>query len=133
MSLSFSIVFNGQCQEAFSYYAEHLGGTLGTLLLYKDSPLASSVPAHWQHKILHANISISGVELAGGDVLPEQYQKPAGFYLLLGVSSAAEVNLIFNKLAEGGSVILPPQKTFWSPCYAMVVDRFGVGWKINGV
>lgn len=132
MSLSIHINFNGQCQEAFAYYAEHLGGTLGTLLSYQDSPLASSVPAEWQHKILHANISINGVELAGGDVMPEQYQKPSGFCLLLGVNSADEVDSVFNKLAEGGSVIMPPQKTFWSPCYAIVVDRFGVGWKING-
>jgi PhnB protein len=133
MSLSFHIAFNGQCEEAFSFYAAHLGGTIGTLLTYKDSPLAASVPADWQHKILHANISISGVELAGGDVVPEQYQKPVGFCLLLGVNSADEVNLIFSKLADGGDVILPPQKTFWSSCYAIVMDRFGVGWKINSL
>lgn len=131
MSLSFHIGFNGQCQEAFEYYSEHLGGTIGTMLQFKDSPAASSVPAEWQHKIVHANISIKGVELAGSDLLPEQYRKPTGFCLLLGFSTEKEVISTFDRLADGGETILSPQKTFWSSCYAIVVDRYGAPWKIN--
>lgn len=131
MSLSFHIDFNGQCQEAFEYYAKHLGGTVGTMLQFKDSPSASSVPANWQHKIIHANISIKNVELAGADLSPEQYRKPTGFYLLLGFNTESEVNAAFDKLVVGGHTILSPQKTFWSPCYAIVVDRYAVPWKIN--
>src|SRR5690625_5005210 len=131
MSLSFHIDFNGQCQEAFEYYSVHLGGTIGTMLQFKDSPAASSVSEEWQHKIVHANISIKGVELAGADLLPEQYQKPAGFYLLLGFDQENEVRSAFQKLAVGGVTILSPQKTFWSSCYAIVVDRYGTPWKLN--
>ena len=131
MSLSFHIDFNGRCQEAFEYYAGHLGGSIGTMLQFKDSPAASSVSADWQHKIVHADVSIKGVELAGADLLPDQYQKPTGFYLLLGFNTEGEVNSAFDKLADGGETILPPQKTFWSPCYAIVVDRYGVPWKLN--
>jgi len=131
MSLSFHIGFNGQCREAFEFYAEHLQGTIGTMLEFKDSPVSASVPSEWQHKIVHANISIEGIELAGADVRPEQYQKPQGFNILLGVKTEDIVKSIFNQLSVGGEVIFPPQKTFWSPCYAIVVDRFGVPWKIN--
>ena len=58
MSFSFHIDFNGQCKEAFEFYAEHLNGTIGTMLEFKDSPVAASVSKEWQHKIVHANISI---------------------------------------------------------------------------
>jgi PhnB protein len=131
MSLSFHIGFNGQCREAFEYYAEHLQGAIGTMLEFKDSPASANVLSEWQNKIVHANISIEGIELAGGDVLPEQYQKPKGFNILLGVKTEDTVQSIFSQFSIGGEVIFPPQKTFWSPCYAIVVDRFGLPWKIN--
>ncbi len=131
MSLSFHIDFNGQCREAFEFYAEHLKGTIGTMLEFKDSPVSESVSKEWQHKIVHANILIEGIELAGADVKPEQYQKPKGFNILLGLNTENAVKSIFNQFSVGGEVIFPPQKTFWSPCYAIVVDRFGVAWKFN--
>ncbi len=131
MSLSFHIDFNGQCKEAFEFYAEHLNGTIGTMLEFKDSPIAANVPKEWQHKIVHANILIEGIELAGADVKPEQYQKPKGFNILLGMNTESTVKSIFKQFSVGGEVIFPPQKTFWSPCYAIVVDRFGVPWKFN--
>ena len=106
-------------------------GEIGTMLQVKDSPISQTHPSDWQHKIVHANISIQGIELAGADVKPEQYQKPKGFYLLLGLSAEESVKTAFNQLSVGGEIIFPPQKTFWSPCYAISIDRFGVPWKIN--
>lgn len=131
MSLSFHIDFNGQCQEAFEFYAASLQGTIGTMLHVKDSPISQSYSPDWQHKIVHANISIQGVELAGADVKPEHYQKPKGFYLLLVLNTEDAVKSAFRELSAGGEVIFLPQKTFWSACFAIVVDRFGAPWKIN--
>ena len=130
ISLSFHIGFNGQCEEAFNFYAQHLGASIGTMLRVKDSPVPATSEAHGQ-KIVHANLSIDGVEIAGADVDPDRYESPGGFYVLLGVDSEAKVHSFFNALQEGGRVVLAPQRTFWSPCYAIVVDRFGVPWKIN--
>jgi PhnB protein len=130
MSLSFHIDFNGQCEEAFRFYAEHLGGRIGTMLKVKDSPVPAKFESHGE-QIVHANICIDGVELAGADVDPDRYAKPAGFYVLIGVDSEDKVKLFFNALQTGGQVVLAPQRTFWSPCYAIVIDRFGVPWKIN--
>ncbi len=130
MSLSFHINFNGQCEEAFSFYAEHLGGKIGTMLRVKDSPVPALSESHGE-KIVHANICIDGVEIAGADVDPDRYISPKGFYVLLGVGSEDKVKSIFNALQAGGQTVLAPQRTFWSPCYAIVVDRFGVPWKIN--
>ncbi len=130
MSLSFHIGFNGQCEEAFNFYANALGGTIGTLLRVADSPVPATSEAH-ARQIVHANIRIDGVEIAGGDVAPEQYQRPQGFCVLLGVESEARVRSVFEALQAGGEVVMAPQRTFFSPCYAIVVDRFGVPWKIN--
>ena len=132
MSLSFHIGFNGQCEEAFNFYAQHLGASIGTMLRVKDSPVPATSEAHGQ-KIVHANLSIDGVEIAGADVDPDTYESPKGFCVLLGVDSEEKVRTFFDALQTGGRVILAPQRTFWSPCYAIVVDRFGVPWKINYV
>lgn len=131
MAMSFHIDFDGQCREAFEFYAEHLGGKIGTLLHFKDSPAASWVPESRQNQVVHANIAIHDVELAGADLGPEQYQKPKGFYVLLGLESDEKVKSTFDALKAGGEIILVPQKTFWSSCYGIVVDQFGVPWKIN--
>ena len=130
MSLSFHIDFKGQCEEAFSFYAQNLGGKIGTMLRVKDSPVQATSESHGQ-TIVHANICIDGVELAGADVHPDRYETPKGFYVLLGVDTEEKVRSFFNALQTNGHVVMEPQKTFWSPCYAIVVDRFGVPWKLN--
>jgi PhnB protein len=130
MSLSFHIDYNGRCEEAFNFYAAHLGGTIGTMLKVAESPIPVSA-ARLANHIMHANIRIDGVELAGADVEASKYAKPAGFYVLLGVDSEQKVDAYFDALQTDGQVILAPQETFWSPRYAIVVDKFGVPWKIN--
>jgi len=130
MSLSFHIDFNGRCEEAFRFYAAQLGGTIGTMLRVAESPIPVSA-ARPGHHVVHANICIDGVELAGADVEAGRYVKPAGFYVLLGVASEQKVDAYFDALQTDGQVILAPQKTFWSPRYAIVIDQFGAPWKIN--
>ncbi len=130
MTLSCHIDFDGRCEEAFRFYAAHLGGRIRTLLRVGDSPLRgrSGLP---DTAVVHANIRFGDMELAGADVAPPAYARPRGVYLLLGLESEARVRACFDALQEGGEVVLPPQATFWSPCYAIVVDRFGVPWKLN--
>lgn len=130
MSLSFHIDYNGECEEAFNFYAAHLGGRIGTMLKVAESPVPASATRSERH-VVHANISIDGVELAGADVEAHDYKRPAGFYVLLGVDSEEKVDSYFSALQTNGQVILAPQPTFWSPRYAIVIDRFGVPWKIN--
>lgn len=101
------------------------------MLPFRESPEAPNVPDAWQEKIIHASMTVSGVRIAGGDVLPEHYEKPSGVYLLLSVQDEEQTRSIFSGLAQSGQIILPLQKTFWSPCYGIVVDRFGVPWKLN--
>ena len=100
------------------------------MLRVKDSPVPALSEAHGQ-TIVHANIRIDDVEIAGADVDSSRYETPKGFYVLLGVDSEEKVKTYFHALQRDGHVVLAPQRTFWSPCYAIVNDRFGVPWKIN--
>lgn len=133
MNLSFHINFDGRCAEAFQFYEKNLDGVIGPLLSFRDSPISANVPNEWQDKIIHGSITIDNIVLAGTDTMPDEYQKPKGFCLLLRLPSECKVKTLFEIFQENGAVILPPQKTFWSPCYAIVDDCFGVPWKFNCV
>jgi PhnB protein len=123
-------MFNGQCEEAFKFYERCFGGKL-MLLTYGDSPEAQRVPPEWLGKIVHTTLTIGDNILQGADVLPGHYEKPKGFSVMLSIEELPEAERIYHALAENGTVLMPMQKTFWSPGFAAVVDRFGTPWEIS--
>lgn len=131
MAVTPHLWYPGQCKEAFDFYAQLFGGEL-RMLAYQDTPMAQDVPAEWGAKIVHATLSFEGCELAGSDVRPEHYRRPQGFSVLVDVEGVAKADRIFSALAEGGSASMPMQKTFWSPAFGVLIDRFGIPWEING-
>lgn len=131
MRLSTHLVFAGQCEAALRFYAQAFGGTLGPILAYGDTPASADVPAEWRDKIVHGSVRIGAMHVCGADVRPEEYEKPQGFYLLHSVADEAEARRIFALLSEGGDVRMPLQKTFWSPAFGVVIDRFGVPWEVS--
>ena len=130
MRIDFHINFSGNCRQALSFYQSILGGHI-SLLTYGESPSDIDVPKEWNEKIIHGSITLKNFEMAGADLLPEQYKIPQGFHLLLQLESEAEGKRIFGAFSKGGSITMPLQKTFWSPCYGIVVDKFGISWEIN--
>jgi PhnB protein len=131
MQLGVHLTFPGTCEAAFRFYEGVLGGTLGLMQTYGQSPGAEQVTPEWRAKIIHGSIAIDGRELFGADVRVDDYEPPRGFYLLIGISGLANAERIFAALAENGSVNMPLQKTFWSPGFGVVVDRFGVPWEVS--
>ena len=131
MRVSPHLCFNGQCREAFMAYQRILGGTLATMLTYGESPMANQVDSRWHDRIVHATLQSEGIELNGTDLLSTDDIKPQGFFVTLTVEDSARAHQIFLKLAEGGTIGLPFQATFWSPGFGAVVDRFGMPWEIN--
>jgi PhnB protein len=125
-----SLVFNGECDAAFTLYQQCLGGTVYRLT-WGDSPMAGQAPVEWRDKILHATLTVGGTALSGGDVLPGLYERPQGFQLLLNLDDAEAAERIFTQLADGGRVRVPLQQTFWAQRFGEVVDRFGIPWGIN--
>jgi PhnB protein len=91
--------------------------------------MADQAPDDWSEKIMHGSVSLPGLELNGADVA--SYEAPKGFSLSVQLANADEAERVFRELAEGGSIMMPLEKTFWAERFGMVVDRFGIPWLIN--
>ena len=131
MEMNTQLVFPGNCEAAFKVYEQCLGAQITFLLTYGDSPLASTYP-DLQDKILRATLRLANTTLSGTDASPVSYTPPHGFNLQLNLHRDEDVQRIFNTLSDGGTVHVPLQKTFWAERYAVLTDRFGIPWKING-
>jgi PhnB protein len=123
--------FNGQCEAAFKFYEQCLGGQLGTIFRYAGTSLADQVPADWQDKVMHGSLTVGDQVLMGGDVAPDRYEQPKGISLSLQMKSTTTAERIFQLLAKDGTVVMPLEKTFWAARFGMLVDRFGIPWLIN--
>ncbi len=131
MRLNPYLTFNGQCEAAFKFYEKCLGGKIVMMMTYGDSPMAEQTRPDWRKKIIHATFALGDHVLQGADALPERYQKPQGFSVLLYIGAAAEADRIFKALAEKGAVQMPIQETFWAQRFGTLVDQFGTPWTIN--
>jgi PhnB protein len=123
--------FNGQCEEAFKFYAKCLGGKIENMMPHEGTPAAQHVPANWGKKIMHARLNLGDAVLMASDAPPGRYKKPEGFSVALQVKSPAEAERIFHALSEKGTVQMPIQETFWAARFGMLVDQFGIPWMVN--
>ena len=131
MKLHAYLTFNGDCEAAFKFYEQCLGGKIEYMVTHAGTPAEQQVPAEWRDKILHACLTIGEQELLASDATPESYQKPKGFFVHLQMKDPAEAERIFHELAAGGTIQMPIQKTFWALSFGMLVDRFGIPWLVN--
>jgi PhnB protein len=131
MKMNPYLYFSGQCEAAFKFYEQVLGGKIEVMLPHTGTPAAEHVPADWGNKIMHAHLNIGGETLMGSDAPPEHYAQPKGFSVSLQINEPAEAERIFHALAVEGKVQMPIQKTFWAARFGMLVDRFGIPWMIN--
>jgi PhnB protein len=131
MHLNSYLLFNGECEEAFRFYAKCLGGKIVDMMPHEGTPAAGQVPAEWLKKILHARMTVGDAVLMGSDAPPGRFEKPQGFSVSVQVQDPAEAERIFQALAQDGTVRMPIQKTFWAARFGMLVDRFGIPWMVN--
>jgi PhnB protein len=133
MAIEPYLFFNGRCEEAIEFYKKALGAEVLMLMRYKESPEPTPpgmVPPGWENKIMHATLRIGNANVMTSDGCKEgaNFQ---GFSLSLTAANETDASRKFAALAEGGQVQMPLGKTFWSPCFGMVADRFGVGWMVT--
>lgn len=126
-----NLSFDGQCEAAFTFYERCLNGKITGMLTWGDSPMAKDAPPEWSSKIVHATLSLGNTRMLGADATPGSYESPRGFDLLLSLDDAGETERLFSALAEGGTVRLPLQETFWALRFGMLTDRFGIPWEFN--
>lgn len=131
MKINTHLGFQGQCREAFTFYEKVLGGKITFVMTYGDSPIANEVPPEVRPLVMHSTLEVGENVLMGADGFGDHIQTPQGFSVSIQLNDAAEGGRIFNALAEGGTVTMPYEKTFWSDGFGMVTDRFGIPWMIN--
>ena len=131
MQVSPYLSFNGQCEAAFKFYEQCLGGQLGAIFRYAGTPPADQVPADWQNKVMHGSVTIGNLVLMGADVTPDRYEPPKGFSLSVQIKSTTDAERIFRELGKDGRVVMALEKTFWADRFGVLVDRFGTPWTIN--
>ena len=133
MEVQSYLVFDGRCEEAIEFYKSALGAKVTRLLRWKDNPGEcdpSMARPEIQNKVMHASLSIGDSVVMVSDGRCTGEPKFLGFSLSLTATNVAEADRLFAALAEGGKVHMPLGKTFFSPRFGMVMDRFGVSWMV---
>jgi PhnB protein len=122
--------FGGNCEQAFRFYEQHLGGKISMMLTHARQPNANDFPANWKNAILHARIAIGETELLGADVPPERFQPMRSAYLSLLLDSSQKAERIYALLSQNGQIFMPLAEAFFAFRFAMLRDRFGTSWMI---
>ena len=123
--------FNGDAHEALEFYAKTLGARLD-MTAYGDTPAAQHVPVSAHDRIMHGVLMLNGSAiLMGSDAPAGPAEKVQGMQVALVLDDVAEGERIFTALADGGTTVMPYEKTFWSERFGMCVDRFGTPWMVN--
>jgi PhnB protein len=128
MQLHMYLNYGGNCEQAFQFYEQHLGGKITMLMRHGEQPTPSEVPPEWNGKVLHARMNLAGTELLGADI--PSYQPMRSAYLSLTVDSSEEADRVYGLLSEGGQLFMPMQETFFASRFAMLRDRFGTSWML---
>jgi PhnB protein len=125
------LMFNGRCEEAINFYKAELGAEVLALLRFKENPPPSDrVPPNWDNKIMHSCFKIGDTQIMATDGDRADSAGFSGVTLSIEVKSEAGADRAFNGLSKGGQVKMPLGKTFFSPRFGMVSDRFGVSWMV---
>lgn len=127
------LFFDGRCEEAAEFYRGALGAEVKMLMRFKESPeppAPGMVPPGSEDKVMHMDIRIGDTTIFASDGRCVGQPNFQGFALTLAAPNEAEAERLFASLADGGEVRMPLAKTFFSPRFGMVADRFGVSWMI---
>ena len=130
MHLYTHLNFGGNCEEAFRFYEQHLGGKITMMMKHGQSPAQGRPPAGLENAVIHARMSVAGVELIGNDVPPDHFKPVRSSYLYLSLDSSDAADRIYARLIEGGEAGMPIAETFFATRFAQLRDRFGTLWTI---
>lgn len=125
------LFFTGQCEAALNAYADILGGEIVNTMRMRDGPAEMGVPAERMDWIMHAELKVDDGRIFLSDDFTGQSAAMAGCSVMLEYDTAPEAQAIFDRLADGGTVGMAFEPTFWSAGFGTVTDRFGVNWMVG--
>lgn len=133
--------FDGDCAEAFAFYAKLFEGKVVYQGTYGEAPASAGMPPlpdAARDRIMHAQLQVNDQALMGSDAMPGAdascgggYRTPQGLWVSIHAADVAEGRRLYDALAQGGRAVMPFAETFWSPGFGMVRDRFGTPWMVN--
>ncbi len=124
------LFFDGRCDEAIDFYKKTLGAKVDMLMRWKDSPEKSMCTPDNENKVMHSSLTIGETRVMASDGRNTGKPEFKGFALSVNAKDDADADLMFNALADGGSVVMPLDKTFFAPRFGMTMDKFGVCWMV---
>jgi PhnB protein len=124
------LFFDGRCDEALDFYKGAVGAKVSMLMRYKECPDKSILKAGTEDKVMHAQFQVGDTSILASDGHCNGNTNFQGFSLAISAKTEAEAEKMFNALSSGGQVQQPLTKTFFSPKFGMLADKFGVGWMI---
>jgi PhnB protein len=127
MRLDIYVNYRGNCEQAFRFYEQHLGGRITWMVRHGGQP-NPSLPADWQEKVLHARIEIGTTVLMGADIPQAEPMRSA--YLTLSPDREEDAERVYALLADGGEIFMKMEKTPFANRFAMLRDRFGTSWML---
>ncbi|HEX6944001.1 MAG TPA: VOC family protein [Gemmatimonadaceae bacterium] len=128
MKVDVYLNYAGNCQQAFRFYEQELGGRITFMMKHGEGPNAANVPAEQRDTILHARIQIGNSVIMGADIPKSEPMRSA--YLTLSADSEEEAERLYAVLSEGGQIFMKMEKTFFANRFAMLRDRFGTSWML---
>jgi PhnB protein len=133
MNIQPYLFFDGRAEEAIEFYKRALGAKVTALLRFKDSPeppKPGMTPPGSENKVMHASFRVGETTVMASDGRCQGQPSFKGFALVVTARDEGEADRLFGALGEGGQVQMPLAKTFFSPRFGMVADRFGVSWMV---
>ena len=127
------LFFEGRCEEALEFYRGALGAEVTALMRFQECPdpmPPGMLPPGAEDKVMHAVFRVGGATVMASDGRCSGQARFGGVSLSVSVPDEATADRFFAALAEGGQVQMPLGKTFFSPRFGMVADRFGVSWMV---
>ena len=127
MRLDIYLNYFGNCEQAFRFYEQHLGGTITGIVRHREQP-NPNVPADWGDKVLHARIEIGTTVLMGADIPHSEPMRSA--YLTLTLDREADAERVYALLTDGGEIFMKMERTPFANRFAMLRDKFGTSWML---
>lgn len=131
MKTNLHLGFQGNCDEAFSFYEKVFGTKRLMTMRYGEVPQQTSTPEEIKNLVAHTALPLGGITLMGADAPPGKGKPMGGFQISIDDPDEATVRRLFDLLSEGGNVFMPLAGTFWSPLFGMCTDKFGVSWMVS--
>jgi PhnB protein len=125
------LFFYGKCEEALNFYKGIFGGEITSIMRMKEAPPEMAAPPNWSDKIMHARFSAPSVKFMASDGRPDTVSADGNIALSLSTRDQTEGTRVFDKLAQGGTVDMPLQDTFWGARFGVLKDKYGIEWMVN--